>query len=226
MRLSHWTPLAIILCATPASAQSWEEFASRDDRFTINVAGQPQVREITWPTEYGMEMSGRVYSFARGAERYSLTAIDYRDAERKYYEKPREASFRQAEYWQIDILGSIQYAATKLFRQRPGARVTYDAWHYIDLVEGHQLHLTNADGTRTIAGVYLHENMLYILDATVPAKSPEPALFINSLGFLDADGGRVRYQDIYSNKLPPETRPARGGGRGGAGGGGGRGGAN
>jgi hypothetical protein len=221
MRLIRSALVVFILCSSTALAQSWEEYSNPVDRFTVNVAGQPQVREIPWPTEYGMDLTARVYSFTRGAERYSLTAVDYRDAERKYYEKPRVASFRQAEYWQADILASIQYAATKLFRQRPGARVTYDAWHYIDLVEGHQLHLTNADGTRTIAGIYLHENMLYILEATVPAKAPEPALFINSFGFLNADGGRVRYNDIYQNKVPPETRPARGGGGGGGGRGGG-----
>jgi hypothetical protein len=168
-----------------------------------------------------MTFPGRVYSFQRGPERYSITVIDYTEAEKRYAALEHPPSFQQAEYWQIDILASIQFAATKLFRQRPGAKVSYDAWHYIDLVEGHQLHLTNADGTRTIAGIYLHDNRLYILDATVPAKAPEPALFVQSLGFLDAQGNRVRYDQIYSNKLPPVTIERRGrGGRGGARGGG------
>ena len=64
MRLSRLAPLAIVLCtSTPALAQSWEEYSNRDDRFTVNVAGQPQVRDITWPSEYGMTFPGRVFAF-------------------------------------------------------------------------------------------------------------------------------------------------------------------
>src|SRR5688572_8544703 len=226
MRLTGLVLVVLLLSSPAALAQDWDEYVNREDLFTVNAVGQPKMEPMLWPSEYGLTFPGRVYAFTRGPEKYSITVVDYNDAEKRYAEKAHPPSFRQAMYWQIDILASVQYAATRLYRKRLGSTTTYDAWHYIDLVPGHQLHLTNADGTRTIAGIYLHENRLYILDATVPAKSPEPALFVQSLGFIDADGGRVRYQDIYSNKLPPETRPARGGGRGGAGGGGGRGGAN
>jgi hypothetical protein len=216
----------VLVSSTSALAQDWTEYANREDRFSANVAGQPQMQEIAWKSEYGMTFPGRVYSFQRGPERYSITVIDYTEAEKRYYSVERPPSFQQAEYWQIDILASIQFAATKLFRQRPGVKITYDAWHYIDLVEGHQMHLTNADATRTIAGIYLHENRLYILEATVPAKAPEPALFVQSLGFLDAQGNRVRHNQIYSNKLPPvtiEPQRGRGAGAGGRAGGGGAG---
>lgn len=206
--------LACVICvsAAPAHAQEWIEYINPEEGFTVNVPGQPQVREITWPSEYGMTFSGRVYSAARGAERYSITVIDYRTAEQQYAALNRPPSFQQAIYWQIDIMASIQYAATKLFRQRPGVKVTYDAWHYIDLVEGHMLHLTNADQSVTYASIYLHENRLYILEGTVQAGAPEPGLFIQSLGFLDAQGARVRYREIYSNRLPPITTGGRGGG--------------
>ncbi|MGH7555038.1 MAG: hypothetical protein ACREMQ_18715 [Longimicrobiales bacterium] len=212
MRLIQFVPGALMLClAVPALAQEWTEYVNREDRFTVNFPGQPQVREITWPSEYGMVFSGRVYTARRGAEQYSVTVIDYSDAEKKYLSMPRPPSFQQAVYWQIDIMASIQYAATKLYRQRPGAKVTYDAWHYIDLVEGHQLHVTNADQTITHASIYLHENRLYILDGTVPPNAAEPGLFTQSLGFLDAEGKGVRYSQIYSNRLPPVTMGGRGG---------------
>ena len=93
--------------------------------------------------------------------------------------------------------------------------VTYDAWHHIDRVSGHQVNLTNANGTRTFAALYLHENRLYILDGTVPADGPEPGLFTQSLSFLDAEGKRVRYEDIYFNQVRPTmTGPPGRGGRG------------
>jgi len=220
--------VAVVLCASaPALAQEWTDYLSKVDRFTIVFPGPPSVQEITWPSEYGMVFPGRVYAGPQGPNRYSVSVIDYSDAEKRYSELKKPLSFQQSIYWQIDIMASIQYAATK-FRQREGARVTYDAWHYIDLVEGHQLQLTNADQSRTFVAIYLHENRLYIVEATVPRGAPQPGLFQQSISFLDENGGRVRYNTIYSNRLPPvllqRGGPGGGGGRGDGGGGrGGRG---
>ena len=48
----------------------------------MNLPGEPKVEEIEWPSEYGAVLPGRVYSYAQGASRYSVTVIDYTDAER------------------------------------------------------------------------------------------------------------------------------------------------
>jgi hypothetical protein len=226
MRFPWFISAAFILCASGAAlAQDWVTYQNRDDRFSVNFPGQPKVETITWPSEYGAVFPGRVYTVADGSSRYSVTVIDYTDAEKIHAALTKPESFQDSIYWQIDIQASIQYAATK-YRQRPGVKVTYDAWHYIDLVEGHQLQLTNPDQSRTFVGIYLHENRLLILDATVPQRAAQPGLFQQSLSFLDEAGNRVRYNAIYSNRLPPRTLSGRGvgGGRGGgAGRGGGRG---
>jgi len=52
----------------------------------------------------------------------------------------------------------------------------------------------------------MHENRLYILEGTVPAGAPAPALFQTSLGFLDKDGKGIRYETPYSNGFPPPRR--------------------
>lgn len=171
------------------------------------------VRQITWPSEYGATMPGRVYSVQAGPARFSVTVIDYTESRQRHAEVQKTQANTQVIYADIDTMASIQYAATKLYRQKADAKVTYDAWHYIDLVEGHQLQLTNADQSRTFVGIYLHENRLYILDATVPKGAPQPGLFQQSLSFLDEKGERVRYNEIYSNRLPPRP-PGRGRGQG------------
>lgn len=217
MRLIRLIPAVLVLCVSgPAFAQEWIEYVNPKDRFTIVFPAQPTVQEITWRSEYGADFPGRVYTAQQGPNRYSVTVIDYTNSEAIHSKIAKPESFQQTIYFQIDIQASIQYAATQ-FRQRPGAKVTYDAWHYIDLVEGHQLQLTNADRTRSFISIYLHENRLYIVDATVPQNAPPQGLFQQNLSFLDEKGGRVRYNEIYSNRLPP--LPARGG-RGGRGGGG------
>ena len=194
--------ITVLLVAT-LQAQEWSTYTNRLDRFEVNFPGQPKVQEIKWPSEYGAVFPGRVYSLEQNASRYSVTVIDYTDAERIHAARTNHTEADSLPiYWQVDVQASIAYAATK-FRQRPGVKVTYDAFHYIDLVSGHQLQMTNPDQSRTFAGIYLHESRLYILEATVPAKAPPPGLFQQSLGFLDAAGKKVRYPTIYYNRLTP-----------------------
>lgn len=221
MRLMTSMLLVLVLCApSTARSQEWNEYQSTMDRFSITFPGQPTVQEITWPSEYGAVFPGRVYSVRQGMSSYSVTVIDYAQSEKLHAAIAKPESFQDPRYWQIDIQASIQYAATK-FRNRQGSRVTYDAWHYIDLVEGHMLQLTNQDQSRTFVSIYLHENRLYIIEATVPQGYPQPGLFQQNLSFLDEKGMRVRYNEIYSNRLPPLAPRGGGPGRGGRGGGGG-----
>jgi hypothetical protein len=224
---------ALFLCLPVSSfaQEEWMEFSSPEDKFTIVFPGKPAVQQITWPSEYGAVFPGRVYTVQQGRNKYSVTVIDYRDAEAIHSKLPKAPSFDDPRYWQMDIQASVQYAATKLYRTRPGAKVTYDAWHYIDLISGHQLQLLNPDNTKTYVSIYLHENRLYIVDATVPANAPAQGIFQQNLGFQTETGGRVRYDEIYSNRLPPITirrnNPGAAGGNApeGRGGRGGRGGA-
>jgi hypothetical protein len=219
MRLIQLVVAALLLLLPHSSIaqEEWVEFKSIEDRFSIPFPGKPTVQTITWPSEYGAVFPGRVYTVQQGASRYTVTVIDYTDAVAIHAKIPKPPSFQQDIYAQIDVQASIQYAAYKLYRFKPGSKVTYDAWHYINLIEGHQLQLTNADGTKTYVSIYLHENRLYIADATVPASSPAQGIFQQNLAMLDEKGGNVRYNEIYSNR--PPALPARGGG-GGRGGGG------
>jgi hypothetical protein len=104
----------------------------------------------------------------------------------------------------VDVRGAPEYASWQFMKR--GAEVTYFGWSFVDLVEGRQLQLTNPDGSRTFVGIYMHENRLYILEATVPRGLPEPGLFQQSLGFIDQDGKGIRYESVYSNGFPAPGR--------------------
>jgi hypothetical protein len=113
-------------------------------------------------------------------------------------------------HWKADIRGATDYASWQLMQR--DAKVTLFNWHVVDMVEGHQLQLTNyADKSRTFAGIYMHENKLYIIEGTVPPGYPQPALFQQSLGWLDENGIGLRYQSYYSNGFPPPPRVNRAG---------------
>jgi hypothetical protein len=194
--------LCALLATSPAMAQEWTEYTNRVDRFTVPAPGEPAIETMTWDSEYGATFPGRVYRWAQGRSRYSVTVIDYTDAERIHAQVNHIAYQGGPGYWTIDIMASIDYAAAR-YRQKPGVTVTYDAWNYIERVTGHQLQLTNPDGTRSYVGIYLHENRLYILDATAPTSEPPPIIFQQSFGFLDANGSPVQYKEFYFNRLPP-----------------------
>ena len=76
------------------------------------------------------------------------------------------------------------------------------------MVQGQELQLTNnADQSRTWASIYMHENRLIILEATVPKGYPQPALFTQSLAWLDEGGRGIRYSTIYVN-APDVPKPS------------------
>ena len=197
--------LAVAL-TTPAAGQEWIEFASRDDRFTCNFPVQPTVTQTTWTSEYGATLPGRVYAATAGVGRYSMTVIDYRNIENLLTERSkacpagaetcRGGGATGLGYWKVDLQGALVYATWKLM-SRPGVETTHLMWNFMDLVNGHQLQLTNPDKSRTFASIYMHENKLYIMEGTVPDGLPEPGLFQQSLGWLDEYGNGIRYQQIY-----------------------------
>jgi hypothetical protein len=217
MRLMPIMTAALAMVATqPSFAQQWIEYANQQDRFTCNFPSQPTVTETTFLSERGAELPMRVYSAEQGPSRYSVTVIDYGPARQLLAEKaktcppgaePCSGSVGNEGHWIDDVRGAVIYASWR-FMQRD-AKLTGFHWNLVDQVEGHQLQLTNADKSRTFAGIYMHENKLYIIEGTVPAGYPEPALFQQSLGWLDENGIGLRYQSVYSNHYPPPPRVVR-----------------
>lgn len=230
-------PRARMLCVvfvlsafTPAAAQEWTEYQTIPDGFRINFPGQPRISETTWMSEYEYTLPARVYTATRGAEKYSVTVVDYAPIEAQGAERRRRcpagaevcigSDLGGEGHWKHDTRGAIVFAV-QTFLQRD-AKVTRYNWGHQDLVEGHHLQLTNRDGSRTFAFVGMHDMKLYIVEGTVPAGAPEPGLFQQSMGFVDTEGRGIRYQTIYSNQyyglkqLPPPARAGGGRGRGAA----------
>jgi hypothetical protein len=201
-------------------AQEWIEFASREDRFTCNFPTQPKVTQSTYKSERGADLPARVYSVAQGQSRYSVTVVDYNPIEKILTEKAKACPVGAEPcigggaggtgHWKSDLRAALVHASWQMMQRE--AKVTSFVWNHVDLVEGYQLQLTNnADKSRTFAGVYMHENKLYIIEGTVPAGYPEPGLFQQSLGWLDENGIGLRYQNYYSNNYPAPARVSRAG---------------
>jgi hypothetical protein len=219
----------LLATAGAASAQDWDEYVSRQDGFKVLFPGQPTITTSTWKSQMDYTLPARVYSANRGRERYSMTVVDYTGIEQLGLERakacaPGNAQCRQNAgvmgpgYWKHDLRAAVMRATHDLVIR--DAKVTLLAWEWQDMVEGNVVQLTNADRSRTFAYVAMHENKLYIMEGTVPDGYPEPGLFQQSLGWVDANGAPIRYQEIvYSNAyhgmgVYPKPRAGRGGGAG------------
>jgi hypothetical protein len=237
MRVAALVVSVMLLVAGTAAAQEWEEFVSKEDGFKVDFPGTPKVADLTWKSQMDYILPGKVYSVDKGKERYSMTVVDYRPIEQQGIERAKtceegnqqcrqNAGIMGPGYWKHDERSALMYATFKLIQK--AKQVTSLAWEWQDMVEGNFLQLTNPDDSRTFAYVAMHENKLYILEGTVPKGYPQPGLFQQSMGFVDANGNGLRYQGIiYSNAYhgmgvypKPQGQGQGGGGRGqGAGGG-------
>ncbi len=187
-----------LLLASATQAQGWIEYINEEDLFTINLPGSPEIQTIVYHSELEAEFPARTYEVSNRGSHYKVTVVDFSQSQTvhaKKLENERESEqIRGRNRWITDQRASVARAATE-FRQRDG-EVTYDAWGHLENVEGHQLQLSNPDGSRTFAAIYLHGQVsrLYILEGTVPPRMPPPAQFQQSLRFLDENGARVRYE--------------------------------
>ena len=224
MRHIPFIAAALVVCvAEYALAQglglTWSEYVSKEDFFSVNFPGQPTVEKITYPTEYRITLAGRTYRHDSAGGRFSVTVVDYADAIKLHLERNKkcQAAGGDGDQCQDDgpeeMRGVLVFASWN-FMKRDGVKLTHYAHYNSDRVEGHEIHLTNADGSRTFGVVHMHEDRLYILEATVPRGAPAPGLFQISFRFLDKDFRPVRYEwegtRLYSNGYPPPARTGQG----------------
>ena len=217
MRLLSFVAATVVVIATtgPALAQEWIEFKSLEDRFTCNFPGQPTIMQTTYTSQFGASLPARVYRVTQGPSRYSVTVVDYGPIEKILGERAKSCPVGDERcnggmgtsgpgYSRADYIGAPLYAIWQ-FTQRD-AQLTQLIFNSTYGVGGQQLHLTNRDGSRTVAAIYVHEQRMYILEGTVPDGYPEPVLFQTSLAWLDENGQGIRYPSLYHHAFPPPPR--------------------
>jgi len=145
MRLIRLVPAALILfVSAPSLAQEWIEYASRADFFTVNFPGEPKVRDITYRTEYGITLPGRVHAYEAGPSRYSVTVVDYADVQKIHAERVKDCHGYPDTCnnpWVGELRGALDYAAWGLLQR--DAKVTYYAYANTDRIEGRRIQLAN-----------------------------------------------------------------------------------
>jgi hypothetical protein len=178
MRFASYVLTAIILLASaPAFAQDWIEYVNTEQRFSVNLPGEPSIEDTTIVSQRGGSYPARIYRTNEGDSHYMVKVINYTGAVIS------------------DIRGSIAWEAWQYRKGalESGGEITFDGYAQVDRIEGHQLQITNADTSRTFIAINLLASRLYLLEATVPEGAPPPALFQVSLQMLDENGERASF---------------------------------
>ena len=220
MRLTPLLSSVLVLAlAGPAFAQEWEEFYSKEERFSVNFPGKPAVTETTWTSQFGAVLPARVYTGTSGPGKFSITVVDYAPIQRLLSERSMSCT-PGAEtcqgihdwglgYWKNDVRGAVTYASNAFLTR--DVKVVNVMANFADLVSGQELQLTNnKDQSRIFASIYMHDNRLVILEAAVPKNYPPPTIFQQSLSWLDENGARIRYNNINHNEPDVPTPRIRG----------------
>ena len=158
MRLTPFiSTTLLVLISAPLFAQD-VEFASRQDRFTCVFPTQPKVTETMYQSQHEAYLPARVYSASQGQSRYSVTVVDYNQAQRILTEKAKSCPVGAEPclggpgdegHWKSDIRGAIDWATWQIMKR--DTKVTLFVWAAMDGVEGRQMQLTNPDKSRTLS---------------------------------------------------------------------------
>ena len=197
MRLLRFLSLAsILLFSGSALAQRWAPFTDEDGKFRIMAPGGTfDIETVDFETEYGIVVPAKVHKAVTDQGAFTLTVVDYTDSLELHAKRLEELDgIYLGVYGEVDVRGSVAFAARGI-RERAQS-VEYDNYHYIGRLDGHQLHTTNPDGTRTYAGLYLLESRLYIIEARVNPGSPPGGMFQQSLEFIDEDGNGIFFDSF------------------------------
>lgn len=191
MRIVPFVLTAIVMFApVPAFAQDWINYFNYEEKFSINLPGEPSVEETTIVSQRGDTYPAKIFRASDGTSDYMVKVVNYADAVVS------------------DVRASIQWEAWhyREAARMDGGTITFDGYAQVDRIEGHQLQITNSDGSHTFVGIHLHDRRLYVLEATTPAGHPLPMLFQVSLQILDDEGNRVRYNiDADGQRIPADS---------------------
>lgn len=187
-----------ILFANPASAADnpWITYVNRQDRFAINLPGQPKIEEFTYTSEYKSPWKARRYTVEHEGYIYRMTVVDMSTT----ILTAEIDQFRNVGRPGNEKRGAMAFAATNL---RKTGQVTLDTYDQLQVIPGHKLEIILPDGRQNIVELHTHYDFLYIQECISP-KDAVPGYDVqSSLELLDANGGVPRYEDAgFPGKIP------------------------
>ena len=177
----------VAVCVSSAVwAQAWSEYINREEFFTVNFPGDPQVKQITYRTEKGTQLKAKVFTASAPAGsitagRYAMTVVDYGPARGE--------------------LATAVAEAAKVYRAK--GNPTYDDTGNVDRIKTQRQTIETPNMTYVMTEILAHGTRLYIVEAETAMNVPPPAQFQASVQILDDQGKRIRYENDGVTRVRP-----------------------
>ena len=132
-RISVMTAALILVMSAPSFAQDWIQYRAVQISSASISRASPRCRTSPIPRNIDITLPGRVYSAASGPSRYSVTVVNYADAEKIHTARAEQCRKKGGEGdacqndWRGEVQGAIVYASWKFFQRN--AKVTHYAWY-------------------------------------------------------------------------------------------------
>ncbi len=173
--------LAVLLSNPLAAADDpWFTYVSREDRFALNLPGQPNIESFTYVSEYGSPWQARRHTLHYEGYLHRMSVVDMSTAQSDAVSPGFEKR------------GAMAFAASNL---RESGEVILDNYDQVQIIPGHKLEILLPDGRLNLVDLRIHDELLYIQESISPVDAI-PAYYVpSSLELLNADLIVPRYQN-------------------------------
>ena len=156
---------ALLVFASPAVAQNWQEYSYPDYSFRITFPGDPQIDATTYRVTDDRKVEAHVYFVRRDNAEFKITIAELADAG-------------------LEPTAVIDYAI-KTLSERGEVKVNLP--HHIMSVFGRQLSIVEKDGSRMTVALFVYHGRLYQIEGkSLPVRNDATAdviRFVQSLIF-------------------------------------------
>jgi hypothetical protein len=149
---------ALLVFASPAVAQSWQEYSYPDHSFTATFPADPQIEATTYRVTDDRKVEALIYFVRRDNAEFKVTVAELADAG-------------------LEPAAVVDCAIKTLSK---GGEVKVNLPHHIMSVFGRQLSIVERDGSRVMVALFAYHGRLYQIegksfpagnDATAPSDS-------------------------------------------------------
>jgi hypothetical protein len=157
--------IALLVFASPAIVQNWQEYSYPDYSFRVAFPGDPQIDATTYRVTDNRRVEAHVYFVRRDNAEFKPSIAELADAG-------------------LEPISVIDYAIKTLSKR---GEVKVDLPHHVMQVFGRQLSIVEGNGSRVAAAVFVYRGRLYQVEGKLfPAGNDATAdatRFVQSLLF-------------------------------------------
>lgn len=167
-----------------AADDSWFTYVSREDRFALNLQGEPSVEEFTFVSEYGSPWPARRHTLEHDGYTHRMTVVDMSTTSL--------TDDSEAASPGLERRGAMAFSAANL---RKTGEVILDTYDQVQVIPGLKLEIILPDGRLNLVELHIYEHLLYIQESISPPDSIPAYDVQSSLELLNGDLIVPRYEN-------------------------------